>query len=70
MALLESSYSSSNKTSDENSEEASINSNYKNTPQNEMNNIHHWLQYLSSHPDAQERINTARKKGSEENDNL
>lgn len=70
MALLESSYSSSNKASDENPEEASVNSNYKDTPQNEMSNIHHWLQYLSSHPDTQERINTARKKGGEENDTL
>ena len=32
--------------------------------------ILHWLQYLSSHPETQERINTARNKGEEHSDSL
>ncbi|MBL4797802.1 MAG: M48 family metallopeptidase [Oleispira sp.] len=34
------------------------------------NSLNHWLQYLSSHPETQERINTARKKGEDDNDLL
>ena len=32
------------------------------------NTLNHWLQYLSSHPETQERIETARKKGEENNE--
>lgn len=34
------------------------------------NNLNHWLQYLSSHPETQERIDTARQKGEINSDHL
>lgn len=48
-------------------EEIAEDSNQDSTKGNEIDNsLNHWLHYLSSHPETQERINTARKKGKQD----
>jgi Zn-dependent protease with chaperone function len=58
MTLLANSHSSADSGSDETEESSTGNIEIENS-------LNHWLQYLSSHPETQERINTARKKGEE-----
>ena len=67
MTLLANSHSSTD--SDEVTENSSEDRTEISTKHSEIkNSINHWLQYLSSHPETQERINTAREKGKEDSD--
>lgn len=63
MSLLASSHSTAELSDSENPDSSDKNIDIKNS-------LNHWLQYLSSHPETQERINTARKKGEDNRDPL